>query len=279
MSRFFCAFVLIFSIAAQGKDQTAFNIEVAKQRCQVSFHQTPEVYANDFKWGYTLLEMSDRFEEIYDSGKRLNMHAEYNPGEDQFYIFYDDKDHLPVAITEDFIKSVTNQIEVALANRFADYVFFPDMGHSHLHFPESHWQKEYTGENAPPKPRNNLYQKMLADPKMKALYHLAEQLQLQDEDKNLLADDLLVFKYWHRNFVGYNDTSRDFQIEVAPADKNYNTVGSIDEHHGYSAGFAVSASKDGCFPYIDKDGVTRYFDIGLQDPRYDPSKTQNEFSY
>ena len=53
---------------------------------------------------------------------------------------------------------------------------------------------------------------MLADPKMTALYHLAEQLQLQDEDKNLLADELLVFKYWHRNFVGYNDTSRDLLV-------------------------------------------------------------------
>ncbi len=259
--------------------KTALQLGEAKKRCLTHFSESPEVFADDFSWGYTLLEMEDRFEEIYHSGKRLNMHSLYDPITDQFMLFYDDKKHLPVPIDGHFIKSVTNQIEIAIEKGYASFVFFPDMGHSHLYFPEQHWQDNYAGENAPQGERNNLYTKMLADPKMKALYHLAEQLQMQNEDQSVIDDETLTFKYWHRNFVGYNDGSTQYQIEVAPPEKKFNTVGSIAGYKVYSAGFAISASKDGCFPYQDKDGKTRYFDIGLQDPRYDPNKPQIGFGY
>ncbi len=279
MLRTLSAICLLFSFSAHATTKTAFNIEEAKIRCQTHFSQSPEIFAQDFSWGYTLLEMADKFEEIYDSGKRLFMHSQYDPQTDQFSIFFDGKKQLPVPITESFIKNVTLQIEVAIDKGYADYVFFPDMGHSHLYFPEDHWQAQYTGENEPPKPRSNLYKKMFADPKLRPLYHLTEQLKMQNEDKTLIEDEILIFKYWHRNFVGTNDGSGNYQIEVAPPEKLYNTVSSIEGHHSYSAGFAVSASKDGCFPYTDKDGVTRYFDIGLNDPRYDPSQTGGEFGY
>ena len=277
MSRLFVVLsLLITSTAFANSGASAFNLEEAKERCLTHFTESPEIYANDYHWGYTLLEMEDRFEEIYSSGKRLNMHSEYLPEKNQFVVYYDDKKHFPVVINDQFIKSVTNQIEVAIENGFADFVFFPDMGHSHLYFPQDHWDKEYLNFEYDYKTQYLLYQKMINDPKMKALYHLTEQLQMLDENDKVMEDPILSFKYWHRNFVGYNDGSRKFQIELAPEDKKYNTVSGMEGHKSWSAGFAVSASKDGCFPYTDKDGKVRYFDIGLQDPRYDPAKTSEE---
>lgn len=252
-------------------------MEVAKERCQSHYSESKEVYMNDFKWGVTLLEMSDKFEEIYSSGKRLYMHTNYDKDKKEFVTYLNRKDGLPVTLTENFIKSVTNHIEVAIANGFADYVFFPDMGHTHLYFPQSHWDSEYGNFDKSSKNQPNLYKKMLSDPKMKALYHLAEQLKMQDENKKVLKDKTLFFKYWHRNFVGMNDGTKNYQIEVAEEGALYNTVKNMDEHDSWSAGIAVSASEKGCFPYIDKDGNTRYFDIGLVDPRYDPNQNSGEW--
>ena len=103
---------------------------------------------------------------------------------------------------------------------------------------------------------------------MKALYHLTEQLQMLDENKQVIPTPPLPFKYWNRNFLGYNDGTANYDVPVAHENKNYNTVGSLDGHLLYSAGFAVSANKDGCFAYKDRSGKTLYFDIGLHAPKY-----------
>ncbi len=272
------AFIFSFSQIALSKE-SAFDLEEAKTRCTAHYSDTPDVHMDDFKWGYSLTTMEDQFEETYSSGKRLEYHANYEETEKAFFLYLDNERYQPVKITQGFIKSVTQQIELAIAKGFADFVFFPDMGHAHLHFPEEHWQNEFANFGDTFKNRDKLYEKMLADPQMKALYHLAEQLKMQDEDKNVLLDDTIFFKYWHRNFVGYNDASSGYQIEVAPKENLYNTVGHIDDHKSWSAGFAVSASKDGCFPYIDKYGDTRYFDISLKDPPYSPSMVFSDDTY
>jgi len=175
-------------------------------------------------------------------------------------------------MSPDFIANVASQIEVALEKGFADYVFFPDMGHSHLYFPEEHWQQEYGQFDMSPANQNNLFEKMLTDSKMRPLYHLAEQLKMTDDQTNtILEDDILSFKYWHRNFVGFNNGSGDYDIYLAPKDKNFNTVSAIKGYFKWSTGFSVHANSKGCFAYKDKDGVKRYFDISLEDVNYSPN--------
>lgn len=252
-----------------------YDIEEAKTRCTTHFSDSPKLYMNEFSWGYTLEGMAAKFEEVYQSGNRIGRHANYNEATDSFSLYLGQYDNdTPFEITENFIKSVTLQIETAHEQGFGEFVFFPDMGHSHLYFPTDHWETEYAEKEFSKEER---YAKMLADPLMRPLYHLTEQLQMQDENKEVMDDPILSFKYWHRNFMGYNNETKNFDVPVNTTG-NYNTVGELPGYHRWGAGFAVSASKDGCFAYRDKKGDKRYFDISLHDPEYDPSQmTEGEF--
>ena len=61
------------------------------------------------------------------------------------------------------------------------------------------------------------------------------------------------------------------QVVVAADTRRDNTVCALEGYVNWSAGFAVSASRRGCFPYRDVEGRTRYFDISLYDPSCHPS--------
>ncbi len=260
---------LILLAHSQADPVSFYDLEEAKSRCTTHFSESPELYMNEFSWGYSLDSMAVKFEEIYESGKRIGTHSNFDPETDQFYLYLDKYHNFaPFKITPEFIKSVTLQIETAHVHRYGEFVFFPDMGHSHLHFPLEHWQENYADKEFTKQER---YEKMLADPELRPLYHLTEQLQMTDENDEVLDDPVLAFKYWHRNFMGYNNTTTGFDVPVDNSER-YNTVRDVPGYHRWSAGFAVSASKDGCFPYRDQNGVKRYFDISLSDPQYDPTQ-------
>lgn len=265
-------FLLTWSYQSQA-NSTAFNLEESKNRCVVNYQDSPRLYSGDLAWGMTPESIESKFQWVYESGKRIDHHSFYDSNTDQFYLYKETtKGVFPVKITENFIKSVTLQIETALENGFAEQVFFSDMGHSHLYFPQEHWDENYNDYPTPVTAESQvrLYEQMLADTKMRALYHLAEQLQMLDEEKNIINDPEILHRYWNRNFVGQNDSSKNFEIAVN-LEGNFNTVSNLDAHQSYSAGFQVSASKDGCFAYKDQNGQVKYFDIGLKDLYPDPS--------
>jgi len=259
---------LVYASALDNPNHWQESIE----RCQTHPDQSEELLSNEFKWGYTLLEMQDQFEKTYASGKRLLLHANYDNQSASFKI-YDNSDAKTIkslVINKNFIKSVTRQIETALKMGYASYVFFPDMGHSHLYFKEDHWLKNYqslaTNKSGQ---KHLLYEKMFADPELKALYHLSEQLEFKDEHGHLHNDEVLNFKYWTRNFLGQNNQSGLYDLPVSNDQTKFNTVAGLPDYHLYSSGFAISSSQKGCFPYEDQNGVIRYFDISLHDPRPD----------
>jgi hypothetical protein len=266
----FIFFIHNFSEAYQSP---FFDIEESKERCQLTYQQTEPTYSDEFSWGMTLMEMEDRFHSVYESGRRLPYLTHYEPESDTFYMHHGRGNNMRAfPINAQFIQNVVAQIEVAIDRGYADFVFFPDMGHSHLYFPLEHWRSEYGEFDTSYGNQHNLYAKMFADPELKALYHLAEQLQMMDEDKNVLSDTIINFKYWHRNFLGYNDGTGNYEIHrVDPEERFFNTVGEIRGYHRWSAGYSVQASKDGCFAYKDKDGNKRYFDLGLYDPEPNPA--------
>ncbi len=242
------------------------------ERCQTHPDNSQELLSSEFKWGYTLLEMQDQFEETYESGKRLWLHAQYDNELDSFMI-YDNSDRSnikPVAINRNFIRSITRQIETALKKGYASYVFFPDMGHAHLYFKEDHWLKNYQAlSTSGVQQKHLLFEKMFADPELKALYHLSEQLEFKDEHGHLHNDEVLNFKYWTRNFLGQNNQSDLYDLPISKDLTKFNTVVGLPGYSLYSSGFAISSSAKGCFPYKDQNGVIRYFDISLHDPRPD----------
>lgn len=116
-----------------------------------------------------------------------------------------------------------------------------------------------------------LYEKMLADTSMQPLYHLSEGLKMINDKKEIIDDPSLSFKYWNRNFLGKNNGTSEYAIHIVPDVTRYNTVCSLKGYKNWSAGFAISASQFGCFPYRDREGKIRYFDISLYDPCCHPS--------
>lgn len=240
-------------------------IQESIQRC------TPQesedwVYSNDFKWGYTLLEMQDRFLTLYSSSKRLRYRVNYDAQQKSFVIYHGTTTMIPVAIPESFIRNVTTQIETAIQRSYANYVFFPDMGHSHLHIPEEVWDSEYKelSNNQP-----QFYQKVFSDSRTQVLYHLAEQLKAKDDNDKILDDPNIQWIYWNRNYLVLNDESGSHSNPINTS-TSYNTVSSVPGHHSWSQGFALHASKNGCFSYRDANGVIRYYDIAIYDPQPDP---------
>lgn len=251
---------------------SGFDLNVAKQRCGADNSSSPILYSSDLQWGVTRQEMTDKFLWVYESGKRLPRHSTYDASQDQFYIYYKSYgDGLSkVKINELFIKSVTQQLESALQAGYAEFVFFSDMGHSHLYFPQTHWDQEYRDmATISAEERVAFYEKAFADPKLRPLYHTCEQLKMTENNK-VIVDEYLDFRFHHRNVLGKNDGSGELDIKMAP-DSSGNAVSSLPHMHVYSAGFSVSASKDGCFPYQTPTGETLYFDISLADLEMDPS--------
>lgn len=272
-SKLYLLSILIFITA-----QTAFatNLDVAKVRCSLTTPGESFVYQNDFQnpalhldstWWWTLPEMNQNFHQIYNSGKRLSLRAYYDPHTDQFLLPLKEDPTVVATVTAPafFIESVRQHIESALKNKYAEYIYFPDMGHSHFYFDDSHWSQNYTGVTD----KATLYNLMLADPELKMLYHTAEKLLTTDEHGDLLPDVHLQFRYTNRNILGDNKMTEALEVHFPQTPNSGNTVGSIPHHHLYSAGYYIHSSKEGCFSYTHQ-GETYYFDISLHDPGYDP---------
>lgn len=280
MTSFLLFITSLFSINAFAESS---DFALAKTRCSVETAEQSVLYSNEFKnpanhlgatWWWTLPELEVQFEKTYSSGRRLPKRAYYDVSKNAFLLPFDfGEGSRTVEINENFILSIQKHVENALKQKYAEQIFFPDLGHSHLYFPKAHWDSVYKNYS---KDRAQLYTDMFADSELKVLYHTAEKLLLHDENKVLLPDPHLQFRYWNRNVVGGNKQSDDLKIYIENSTK-YNTVNSIDGFVSYSAGFNISASKDGCFVYRHK-GKEYYFDLSLYDLVSDPSlSTSDEY--
>ena len=255
-------FVLLMSLNIQ-----AATVEYRSEFCQKETDSELEITMEDMGWGQTLKEMDSKFNTIYNEGKRLNYRAFIS--DQGFALPIKDSDEV-VNITESFVSSIVTHIETALERRHADYIFFSDMGHSHMFVDINTYN-----EKVDPLEIKNFkgrYEIMLNDPKTKFLYHTAEQLQMHDEEKVLLEDREVQWRFYTRNIIGDNMSSP--QLEVIHAhDSSHNTAQAshYDEHEEkyryWGGGYAISASNKGCFAYKNK-GETYYFDISLYDVAY-----------
>ncbi len=269
---------LIFCIFAS---QATAGINIAKTRCTVESGADSTLYSSEFKnpanhlgssWWWTIPELQSLFESVYTSGKRLPKRAYYDSHKKLFLAPLDDGS--TATITENFILSVQKHIESAIKEKYAEFLFFPDMGHSHFYFPSEHWNKEYASFSGT---RAERYTKMFADPELRSLYHTAEKLLMHDEEKHLLPDPHLQFRYNNRNIHGGNTQQTTLDILVEH-DGGFNTVKNINGYDSWSAGINISSSKDGCFVYYI-DGKEMYFDISLSDLVPDPNITSSDDYY
>lgn len=259
---------LTWPALAQSKDSL---LAEAKQRCAPEQDGDLAVYRDDFKWGYNVVEMGARYQYIYNSGKRLPKRAYYDPATDQFYM--DEYDYnggrKKVALTDNFLTALRQHIEEALRRDYVQYVFFPDMGHAHAFIPQKYYDDVIL--KVPGNQGHLRYEKIFGFPGTKLLYHTAEQLHMKNmETKALVDDDFLRWRYYTRNLVGSLVPPAKIEIHKL-LNENFNTVRNNPGYKYWGAGFDLSASKDGCFPFKTKSGEIHYFDISLHSLESDPN--------
>ena len=225
------------------------------------------LYSNAFIWGYTPELMRERFDEVYASGVRLDGRAYWDPDREMFVLPHNENWGGEVVLSQRLIENVRRHIEQALALGYVDHIFFPDMGHSHFFIPLEHYQDTYAGWEVAR--LSEMYTLMLDDPSLLVLYHTAEQLQAIDEDDNVLADRHIGWRFFTRNLVGDNDGQQLFLIRNL--EHSANTARNLDGHYYHGAGFSISATETGCFPYLH-DGTVHWFDLSLADLPRDPDE-------
>ena len=222
------------------------------------------VYSEDFSWGMSLSEIKEKEELIYLSGKRLKERAYTRDGKIFFPV-----DGEEAEISFHFIEGLVKQVENAFEQKYVDALIFPDMGHSHFFIPMDIYNKDIK----PIKDRKLRYEKIYSMPELKILYHTAEQLKMVDDDKMLINDEELIWRYNTRNIVGdLNGSPLEVIVNKKSAFNTAHDYGADGEYRYWGAGFNISGSKDGCFSYT-RNGNIFYFDISLKDLE---SKNQNQ---
>jgi hypothetical protein len=237
------------------------------ERCGAPAADEQVLFSNDFHWGYSREEMASDFDEVYASGKRLADRAFYDAENDRFLLRTSDAWGSWVTMPKRIVENVSRHIEGALERGYVEHVFFPDMGHSHFFVPQAHWDASYAGGEV--SELADRYTRLLDDPRLLVLYHTAEQLQMLDDDDQLLPDPWLQWRFHTRSMVGDNDGHGRLEL-LRDFENKANTSRDYPGHHYLGAGFSISASEQGCFPY-EHDGERRWYDLSLSDLPYQPT--------
>jgi hypothetical protein len=251
---------IIFGLMVANLSLNSWAQEIRQESCQAPASDEPVVYSSDFKWGMNREDIRLKEKEIYESGKRLKERAHLNEqGELVVSVGSFNNDQF-AKVPARFIESIRAHIENALRRKYVDAIIFPDMGHSHYFIPQDFFNREIAPLSTSERARG--YELMMNHPGLKVLYHTAEQLTVHDEDKKLLDDRVLQWRFYTRNLVG--DNERLGKMELLHAETHsHNTAHDYDPGYRYwGAGFYVSVSKDGCFPFT-RNAETQYFDINF----------------
>lgn len=224
-------------------------------RCRPESAQDKKLYSSDLSWGQPFAQMMALYGRIYSSGKRLPKRAYWDAIRGGYFLPYEQGNGEPVPIDANFIGALRTHLEKGLRRKYADAVFFSDLGHSHMLIPLA---KMPDYNKIPGDRLNELYTRAFADQDVRFLYHTAEQLDTSGGEPHL------IWRQFNRNLVGENRTGGEVHVE-AGYHENAHTLRDVAGYHWWSAGFNISASQDGCFPFQTPDGGTAYFDISLYD--------------
>jgi hypothetical protein len=227
------------------------------------------LYNKDFRWGYSLPDLVEKFTEMYQSNKRLKNRAYWDPTQKNFFLPYTDSKGGAVKLSPQFVRNVAGHIEQGFKQEVIDGVFFPDMGHSHFLIPENRFKNYYS--NIPVNEFSRLYAELFRDSGLQVLYHTAEQLKTLDSEQQVLPDERIRFRHRTRNLVGSNDGKHSLQFLMNP-NSPPNTAHDLAGYHYWGAGFNLSANKHGCFS-ATVNGKSLNFDMSLYDLEPGPNET------
>jgi hypothetical protein len=252
---------------ASSSDDAGFGEELWAEiaaRCGPAAADEAILHSNAFHWSYDREQMAVRFDEIYASGMRLDQRAYYDDQSESFVLTVFDSWGGRIDMPHRLVENVTRHIERALDRGYVDHVFFPDMGHSHLFVRQVHWDETYAGMPVPQ--IADRYSLLFDDPELLVLYHTAEQLEMLDDNDNVLSDRWVQWRFFTRNLVG--DNAGKGRLDLIKDDESKaNTARDLPGHYYLGAGFNISASEQGCFPYR-QDGELRWYDLSMSDLPY-----------
>lgn len=221
------------------------------------------LYANDVGWGLSFIDAAALYNRLYTSNKRLD-HRFYFSEETQAFKAKNPITPRDLNIPIQFAYSIKKHIEEALRLQYAEWAFFPDMGHNHFFLP----QEQYDSWTS--LPREEMMEAMIASGDIKMLYHTLEQIQVKDKETGKLDEDPWAqWRYYTRNIVG--DNMGQGQLEIhKKLTGNYNTVNDPPPGYKYwGAGVNLSSNKDGCFSF-EHNGQVSFFDLSFYDLAYQP---------
>lgn len=255
------------SLGGTSKLQENDKMSIAAARCAPSIDAERTLYRNDVKAGglQSFSEMRSIYNEVYKSDRRLPSRVYLDPVSSNF-ISTNGRDS--VAFSEEMIKTITLHIETALKLKYADFIFFPDMGHSHLLIPQDYYDNELSLTIGV---KNKLSYIMEGSTEnIKTLYHTAELLKThEDRVREVPINDRnLQWRFYTRNPV--IDAKGNVEI-ITNLEQSGNTARAY-EGYQYMPGFNISANENGCFPFEDQNGKLQYFDISAWDLTSDCSR-------
>lgn len=184
-----------------------------------------------------------QFESVYNDSRRLKNRAYWSQEANSFLFPLRNEAH---PLPQLFIKNLQNQLLLALQNKYADYVYYGDMGHLHLLVPKE------------------LRQLSLESPTLLSLFHTGELYQFKENGNifgPLKKDPHWEQLYWNRNFAAYNLENEGLIPLRASPNEAYNTVRSIPGYKEIGTVY-FSANKNGCFELKNKD-IDLRFDISV----------------
>lgn len=211
--------------------------------------------------GFSLQNLKAFFHEFYNEGRRAKNRVYFNPSLNS-YVTNSELVVKETAIDEKFIGAIQTHVETALKNKWAQFVFFSDMGHGHIYYPSNKILPPLTANVSD---RQARLTQVLSDPSTQIVYHTSEELDLTGaRDPQNKDHDFLQHLFLSRNILGTFAQKASAQVIDNPhRTEMVNTVRGLD---GYSElqemVIYIRANKNGCFPY-KKDNQTFYFDIQI----------------
>jgi hypothetical protein len=159
---------------------------------------------------------------------------------------------MPLRVPCRFISEVSRHLKEMLDLGAARYLFPLDADHAHLAVPVEVWEKKYSKMSA-----SHLFEALLGEPQLVALYHTAEHL-----DPGVLTahqDDDVQSWMKKRNVLGFFDGR---PLQVLPADPAGFGVGLPDGLFGYG-GFNFLANHRGALMIFQANKAVA-FDVSLE---------------
>lgn len=266
MTKFFSFIALLaFTIPTFAADfqpaaddlNSATNLEL---RCPQELPTDAQLKSTDFRWGFSLPELLQKWQEIYTSNKRLPTRAYWDSQKASLVLPYSTSRGGNPELPFNFLHSVRRHVEVAFAADYIDALIFPDMGHSHFLIPDAKYKNEY---KFPVSQMAQTYEQFFNDPELLVVYHTAEQLTITTTEGKLLPDRRSQWRFFSRNLIGDNLGLGRLQLAQNPTHK-HNTTDGLPGYNWWGAGFNISANKKGCIAYR-RHGSIEYFDLSLED--------------